>query len=207
MEMKNNIQQAIPPYNSNQKPLLMPEYGRMIQRMVQKAMEITDRDQRQQCARYIVSVMARMQSGNMERPDFAHRLWNHLARISGYQLDIDYPVDIVPEVEVNTHPAPMPYPMKRIRRRHYGYLTEQMLEYLRDNPDDEECDELSRRAANHMRQNLYAWNPDSMDEDIVRQDFHVYTQDKVQWPNNFNFAPLVDDEALMMANKKRKKKK
>lgn len=197
----------MPPYNSNQKTLLMPEYGRMIQRMVQKALEITDRQKRQQCAKYIVSVMARMQSGNEEQPDFTHKLWNHLARISRYQLDIDYPVDIVPEVEVHSHPALMPYPMKRIRRRHYGYLTEQMLDYLRENPDERESDEISRRAINHMRQNLYAWNRDSLDDDVVRQDFRVYTQGKVQWPSRFDFAPLVLDDSQLTPNKKRKKKK
>ena len=119
----NNEQHSMPAYNSNQEALLMPEYGRMVQSMVQAAMEIPDKAARQQCARYIVSIMARMQDVKSERPDFEHKLWNHLARISHYQLDIDYPVDIVPEQEALAHPAPMAYPMKSIRRRHYGYLT------------------------------------------------------------------------------------
>ena len=132
----------MPAYNSNQEALLMPEYGRMVQSMVQAAMEIPDKATRQQCARYIVSIMARMQDVKSERPDFEHKLWNHLARISHYQLDIDYPVDIVPEQEALAHPAPMAYPMKSIRRRHYGYLTEQMMNYLSECEDEEERTEL-----------------------------------------------------------------
>ena len=203
----NNEQHSMPAYNSNQEALLMPEYGRMVQSMVQAAMEIPDKSARQQCARYIVSIMARMQDVKSERPDFEHKLWNHLARISHYQLDIDYPVDIVPEQEALAHPAPMAYPMKSIRRRHYGYLTEQMMNYLSECADEEERTELLDLTANHMRQNLFTWNPDSMDGDVVRQDLKVYTRGKVKLPQDFSFSPIVQDETQQLMGKKRKKKK
>lgn len=205
--MKNNEKYSMPVYNSRQDALLMPEYGRMVQSMVLAAMEIPDRVQRQQCAKFIVSIMARMQDINSGRPDFEHKLWNHLARISRYQLDIDYPVDIVPEKEALAHPAPMAYPMKRIRRRHYGYLTEQMLNYVGECTDETEREELTRIAANQMRQNLYTWNRDSMDDEVIRQDIRVYTKGNVQLPEGFSFAKVVTDDAQMQMNKNRKKKK
>ena len=205
--MNKNLQHTMPVYNSKQDALLMPEYGRMVQGMVQAAMEIADRNQRQQCARYIVSIMARMQDEKQERPDYEHKLWNHLARISRYQLDIDYPVDIVPEQDVQAHPAPMPYPMKRIRRRHYGYLTEQMLDYVSECADEEERGELATMAANQMLQNLYTWNRDSMNEGVIRQDIRMYTHGKVQLPENFSFASPVQDDSMLQMNKNRKKKR
>lgn len=205
--MKNNEQHGMPAYNSQQDTLLMPEYGRMVQDMVREAMEIPDRKLRQQCAGYIVSIMARMQDANSERPDFEHKLWNHLARISHYRLDIDYPVDIVPEQEAMAHPAPMTYPMKSIRRRHYGYLMEKMLKYVSECEDEAEREELIGLAANQMRQNLYTWNRDSMDEEVVRQDMLVYTKGKAELPKDFSFAPIVQDDSQVKMAKNRKKKK
>lgn len=205
--MKNNVQHTMPPYNSRQDALLMPEYGRMVQSMVQAAMEIPDRNQRQQCAKYIVSIMARMQDVKAERPDYEHKLWNHLARISHYQLDIDYPVDIVPEQEALAHPEAMPYPMKRIRRRHYGYLTEQMLKYVSDCTDEAERGELTMMAANQMLQNLYTWNRDAMNEDVIRADMERLTQGMVQLPRDFKFASPTQDDSMLVSNKNRKRKK
>ena len=111
----------------------MPEYGRGIQMMVDMAVEIEDREERQRCANTIVKIMASLLPSTASKEDNEHRLWNHLARISHYKLDIDYPVNIVPQEEVQAHPAPLPYPMKDIKRRHYGYLVEQTLDYASPN--------------------------------------------------------------------------
>lgn len=198
----------MPVYDNKQNDLLMLEYGRMVQRMVQVAIELPDKAQRNQCAHYIIGIMAHMLDCKDEHIDFTHKLWNHLARISGYKLDIDYPVNIVPEEDVQNHPAPMHYPMRNIRRKHYGYLTEQMLRYVSQCDNEEERDELAQLAANHMRQNLYTWNRDAMDEEVVFQDFRSYTQGKVQLPKDMRFAPIVqNDDNLSQVNKNRKKKK
>ena len=115
----------------------MPEYGRGIQMMVDMAMQIEDREERQRCANAIVKIMSNLLPSTASKEDNEHRLWNHLARISHYKLDIDYPVNIVPQEEVQAHPAPLPYPMKDIKRRHYGYLVEQTLDYAKTIEDNE----------------------------------------------------------------------
>ena len=86
----------------------MPEYGRGVQMMVDMAVQIEDREERQRCAQTIVKIMSGLLPSTASRDDDEHRLWNHLARIANYKLDIDYPVNIVPQEEVQAHPAPLP---------------------------------------------------------------------------------------------------
>ena len=111
-------------YNTQRNQLVMPEYGRGVQKMVELAVSLPDKQARQQCAKTIVSIMSRIHPEDTNPVDSEHRLWNHLAKISGYKLDIDYPVDIVQEDEAKEQLKPLHYPMQKIRRRHYGHLIE-----------------------------------------------------------------------------------
>ena len=188
----------------------MPEYGRGIQNMVDLAVSLPDRQARQRCANTIVSSMARIQPENSNTADFEIRLWNHLAKMSRYKLDIDYPVEIVPEQEAMEHPQPLHYPMQKIRRRHYGHLIESALQYAQTLPDGEERTALIGMVANQMKQNLFMWNRDSMDENLVMQDIRRYTDGQLQLPAGFTFASVGIPSNSQLANNgssKRKKKR
>ena len=100
----------------------MPEYGRGIQNMVDYALTLKSRSERQRCAYTIVSIMGNMFPHLRDVPDFKHKLWDHLAVMADYKLDIDYPYEIRPKQDVGRKPEPMAYPMKKIRYRHYGAL-------------------------------------------------------------------------------------
>lgn len=204
---KEEKKYSLPEYNTRRKQLVMPEYGRTIHDMVDMALKVDDRQRRNRCARYIVSVMARMQNESASRPDFQHRLWNHLAKISHYQLDVDYPVQIVPEAEATAHPRPLAYPMKHIQRKHYGYLMERMCEFIKNEPDSQRRMAMTMTAANQMRQDLYTWNRDSMDEDLILQDILRYTHGKGRLPRDFRFAPIVQPIPQGSALGKNRKKK
>ena len=204
--MTKEMKYPLPAYNTRREQLIMPEYGRTIQDMVDVALQIEDREERNRCASYIVSVMARMQNENASRPDFQHLLWNHLAKMSHYKLDVDYPVDIVPEEQALAHPAPLPYPMKRIQRKHYGYLVEQMLDFITKEEDAQTRMDMTTVVANQMRQDLYSWNRDSLDEDLILQDILRYTRGKGRLPQAFRFAPIVQPEVQYASGKNRKKK-
>lgn len=161
-------------YNTEKDKLLMPEYGRNVQEMVNHCMGIENKALRQQCAQEIVSVMATIEQENVESPEVQSRLWNHLALMSGFRLDVDYPVDIIPQEEVTSHPSPMSLPQKDIRHRHYGRIVEKALMHLKDMPEGEERDALVRQTADRMRQNLFTWNADAMSEEKVSFDIDSY---------------------------------
>lgn len=178
-------------YNTQQKRLPMPEYGRGIQNMVDHALTIEDRAERQRCANTIVNIMGSMFPHLRDIPDFKHKLWDHLAVMADYKLDIDYPYEITPAAAVHSRPKPLAYPMKRIRYRHYGYMLETLLKKLKDMPEGEERDALTSIVANQMKRCLYNWNKDAMDEEKVAADLSEYTEGKVQLDlDHFRFASL-----------------
>jgi len=185
----------------------MPEYGRSVQMMVDMALQIEDREERQRCAGTIVKIMAGLLPSTASKEDDEHRLWNHLARIAHYQLDIDYPVNIVPQEEVQAHPAPLPYPMKAIKRRHYGYLVEQALDYAKTIEDEEMRRIVTEDIANQMKQDLFIWNRDSMDNALVAQDIERYTGGQLHLDmDNFTFGS-VGESALQHGEGRRRKKR
>lgn len=153
----------------------MPEYGRGIQNMVEYALTIQDREERQRCANTIVAIMGNMFPHLRDVPDFKHKLWDHLAVMSDYKLDIDYPYEVKPSSDADVRPRPMDYPMKRIRYRHYGYLLETLLKKMKEMPEGEERDMLSRLVANQMKRSLYNWNKDAMEDEKVAADMEEYT--------------------------------
>lgn len=200
-------------YNTQRKKLPMPEYGRGIQNMVDYALTIEDRSERQRCANTIVSIMGNMFPHLRDVPDFNHKLWDHLAAMSNYQLDIDYPYEITPAATLHAKPKPLAYPMKRIHYRHYGYLLESLLRKLKDMDEGPQRDALVRLVANQMKQSLYNWNKDGMDEEKVAADIAHYTEGKVTLDlKNFHFAsvqtrPLGNGASAMRMQRRNNKKR
>lgn len=101
-------------YNTQREKLILPEYGREVQNMVDHAVSLTDKDERQQCAETIVAIMARMFPQSRENEDVQRKMWDHLAIMSNFKLDIDYPYDVSQAAKIYAKPEPLKYPMNRI---------------------------------------------------------------------------------------------
>ncbi|MBO5135539.1 MAG: DUF4290 domain-containing protein [Bacteroidaceae bacterium] len=162
-------------YNTTTKKLIMPEYGRMIQQMVDYTLTITDKQQRQAYAHKIIAIMGGLNPQMRNVPHFKEKLWNHLAAMADYQLDIDYPVEIVPN-QKKKHPSPLCYPGNPIKYRHYGHLIEKVAEILKTMPEGPEQTDLLVHAANRMKQNLAEWQGDGVEIEKVIRDLEAYTQ-------------------------------
>ena len=187
----------------------MPEYGRSIQKMVDMAVQMADRAERQQCANTIVKIMSGILPATTNKADDEHRLWNHLARISGYKLDIDYPVEIECHSADTDKREVIPYPQKKIHKRHYGAIVEELASKLTDIESEDERMELTRLIANCMKRDLANWNRDAMDEEKILEDLANYTDGKVALQiGEVDF--ISDNEALNSSvpqgGKKKKKK-
>lgn len=197
-------------YNTNRKKLILPEYGRCIQQMVEHAVTVENREERQNCARTIVALMANIHEQHGDADDIKKKLWNHLAAMSEYKLDIDYPVEIERMDESNAKREIIPYPQKRISKRHYGAILESLTKKLTEIEDDEERDALANLVANQMKRSLAIWNKDAMDDEKVIDDLARYTDGKIQLDPTNN--SLLSDEDVLdvlpkVAQGKKKKKK
>ncbi|MBP5770706.1 MAG: DUF4290 domain-containing protein [Bacteroidaceae bacterium] len=193
-------------YNTQREKLILPEYGRCIQEMVDICLGIEDRTERQRCAETIIGIMANMNPDVRQQPDYEHMLWDQLAILSGYRLDIDYPFEVIRQEEVAAKPKPLKYPMQRIRYRHYGHLTEAYMRHLQEMPEGEQRDQLMSMMANFMKRSLYNWNRDAMDERKVKTDLEAYTDGAVEVPEHFQYAS-VSGGHLPGSNASKKKKR
>ena len=193
-------------YNTEKSSLLMSEYGRIVQEMVEHCMTIEDRQERLKCATSIVAVMANLGQEKLANPEVQTKLWNHLALISRFQLDLDYPVEIIPQAEASMRPAPMSLPQANIRHKHYGRIVEQALQKLTEMPEGEERDALVQQTADRMKQNLLTWNPDEMSEEKVTHDIDVYTKghNLSEALEGHQFATLHTLPTNILKRKKRK---
>ncbi len=157
-------------YNTHRPRLILPEYGRAIQRMVDHCITIPDREERTRCAYSIISAMARIQPKVKELEDWKQILWDHLAYMSGFKLDIDYPVEVSAPDKYSSRPEKVPYP-----RRHYGKDVELIIAKAIEMPEGPERDELVNLVANHMKKLLLAVNKDSVDDAKIFKDLAEYS--------------------------------
>lgn len=154
-------------YNTQQRKLPLPEYGRSVQNMVDYALTIEDREERQRCANTIVNIMGGMFPHLRDVADFKHKLWDHLAIMADFKLDIDYPVDIVKKESLEVKPDRIPYSQNNIRYRHYGRFVQDMIKIAIDYPEGEERNQLLKLIANHMKKDYQNWNKDGVEDQKI----------------------------------------
>lgn len=193
-------------YNTQREKLVLPEYGREVQSMVDYAVALTNRADRQRCANAIVAIMKRMFPQPAETEGYERKLWDHLALMSDFKLDIDYPYDIEEARTIQSKPSPMPYPMKRIPVRHYGNMMFEVLGMLKDMPQGPGREELVRLAANQMKRDLVLWGHGSSDNEKVASDMARYTDGKVQLDlGSFRFERFVPETRGTEKKQRRRK--
>jgi hypothetical protein len=179
-------------YNTQREKLLMPEYGREIQKMVDHAVSLPDKAERLKCAKSIIRLMESKNPQLHDSENYEQALWDHLYLMSHRQLDIDWPYDVSEAEKILSKPEPMAHPSEGTHMRHYGRLMEEVFERLKTMPEGEERDELVRLTANQMKRNLATWGHGSMDDEKVADDLARFTDGKIQIDLNiFRFDHIV----------------
>ena len=167
-------------YNTRREKLLMPEYGREIQKMVDFAIGLPDKQERQKCAYEIIRMMETKVPELRTNANFEQTLWDHLYLMSHKQLDIDWPFDVSEAEKIHNKPNTIPLPQESIRLRYYGKLIEELFEKLKEMPAGEERDMLTYYTANQMKRNLMTWGHGSMSDEKVADDLARYTDGVIQ---------------------------
>ncbi|MDR2476118.1 MAG: DUF4290 domain-containing protein [Bacteroidales bacterium] len=174
-------------YNTQQKTLVLPEYGRNIQNMVDYAVTVENRTERQRCAESIINIMGNLFPYLRDVNDFRHKLWDHLAIMSDFQLDIDYPYEIMKKENLYTRPETVPYKTGNITYRYYGRNLEDMIQKLGDFSDEnkKEKDALTSLLANHMKKSFLTWNKETVDDSKIFKDLCELSQGRVKVEQDF----------------------
>ncbi|MFZ9027968.1 MAG: DUF4290 domain-containing protein [Crocinitomicaceae bacterium] len=154
-------------YNTTRDKLMLPEYGRNVQNMIQHAMEIADREERNRAAQAIIEVMGQLNPHLRDVDDFKHKLWTHLFVMSDFQLDVDSPYEIPKREILAEKPQLMKYPKSSIRYGHYGQYTQKILEASKDLESEDEKKYLSESMANFMKKQFLIHNNNAVENYVI----------------------------------------
>jgi hypothetical protein len=166
-------------YNTKKKRLILPEYGRVVHEMVAHCLTIEDRSERNRCAATIVSHMAVIAPQRRDTSGSLSVYWDHLAIIAEFQLDVDYPCEIVKPEELAARPQKIPYSCKQMRYRHYGKVIENMIDRATELPPGEEQDCFAVLIANHLKKSYLIWNKDTVSDCKIFDDLRELSSGKL----------------------------
>lgn len=190
-------------YNTEGKRLALPEYGRNIQNMVDYCVTIEDREERKRCANTIINIMGNMFPHLRDVNDFKHILWDHLAIMADFKLDIDYPYEIVKKENLYARPPRIPYNNNRIRYRHYGKTLELMIRKATEWEEGIERDQLVKLLANQMKKSFLTWNKESVDDRKIFKDLDELSNGKIVLDEEVH--KLTESRDILARNNNNKK--
>jgi len=154
-------------YNSERSHLIIPEYGRHLQKMVDETIEIEDDKERAGVAKSIIAVMGNMNPHLRDVPDFQHKLWDQLFIISDFKLDVESPFPKPTREMLEERPEMLEYPQNFPKYRFYGNNINRMINEVKDWEEGPLKEGLVLTIANHMKKSYLNWNRDAVDDDVI----------------------------------------
>ena len=189
-------------YNTEREHLIIPEYGRHIQKMVNDTVAIEDAVERNKTAKAIIAVMGNLQPHLRDVPDFQHKLWDQLFIMSDFKLDVESPFGKPSREELAERPEPLGYPQNYPKYRFYGNNIKRMIDVAIGWEKGEMRDALAMTIANHMKKCFLNWNKDTVEDDVIFD--HLFELSKGEINLKDKNEELRDSERLIRANKKAK---
>ncbi len=179
-------------YNTQMPKLIIPEYGRNIQKLIQYACTVKNREERNEIAHAIIAIMGRLNPMLRDITDFRHKLWDHLFIISNFKLDVDSPYPVPSKEILTTKPERVPYPAAKMKFKHYGKAVERLIEKASDMKNGEEKTAFIEAIANLMKKCYLLWNRDTVADSVILQELETLSKGKLKAPDNFRLTSTYD---------------
>jgi hypothetical protein len=167
-------------YNSSRSKLVLKEYGRHVQMIVENCMKVKDREKRNQFAKEIIELMGQLNPHLRNVEDFRHKLWDHLFIMSDYQLDVDSPYPIKGREEIEKKPERLPYPQSRIRFKHYGKNVEALVAKAAKTADPEKQADFTECIGNFMKMVYQNYSKDAVNDETIKSDLKLLSKGKLE---------------------------
>jgi hypothetical protein len=190
-------------YNSQRENMVVPEYGRNIQKMIELTAQMENREERTKAAYAIVGIMAQINPSIKESSDYLHTLWDHMYIMSKFKLEVDgaYPP---PSQEIlNRKPDRIPYSVNRIRFRHYGKNIENIIKLANDFEEGPEKEALIQALGNQLKKSYLNWNRESVADETIAAHLNELSGGKLKLMDDHKLTSTVD---ILARNKPKKKK-
>lgn len=191
-------------YTTHLKKLILPEYGRNIQRMIDHCLTIEDRQERNNCANSIHRAMLTLFPSQGNPETYKRKLWDHIAIMSDFKLDIDWPVEITMPTQADEGPQAVPYPGHGDSYRLYGNAIPMLINTIIAMPEGDERDTLTMLLANQMKKLNLQLNPEGVDDEKVFKDLYYMSDGKIAIYTDQ--LKLYEYRLAPSAGKKKKKK-
>jgi len=179
-------------YNTQRKKMALPEYGRNVQKMVDHIKTIEDRDERNRAAKTIIQIMGNLNTHLRDVGDFKHKLWDHLALIASFELDIDSPYPIPEPSKFIEKPKQVPYRQGEIRYLHYGRIIELMISAAAEMEDGDEKEYLTTLIVNQMKKSYITWNRGQVADEVIIKDMKILSGGKLKMTDGVKILEVRD---------------
>ena len=196
-------------YNTARDHLVLPEYGRNVQKMVDHATTIQNKEERNKCVKTIIEFMGQMNPQLRDLKEFNHKLWDDLFIISKFQLEADSPYPLPEPKKLDERPEKMPYPKNKIKFPFYGAALENMIRYAVNQNDGRDKEIMTGMIANHMKKSYLLFNKHSVSNDTIILHLKQLSDNKLTIPKDFEFirSSSVINKSQRNYKKKFKKKR
>lgn len=184
-------------YNTGRERMIIPEYGRHIQKLINHAVTIEDDKDRNEMALAIIDVMGQLNPHLRDVSDFTHKLWDHIHIMSDFKLKVDSPYPIPKKEQFEEKPRRMSYPENNIRFKHYGRGTELLVETAIEMPEGEEKQALVESIANLMKKHYLSWSRNAVDDQQIFSDLKRISRGKLELPEG---TELIDVKDIKRSN-------
>lgn len=187
-------------YNAERPHLIIPEYGRHLQKLIEQATEIEDRVERNKAAKYIIAVMGSLNPHLRDVPDFQHKLWDQLFIMSDFNLDVDSPYPVPSREMLQQKPERLNYPQNFPKYRFYGNNIKYMIDVANKWEEGDLKTALIIVIANHMKKSYLSWNKDTVKDDVIFEHLFELSNGKIDM--KASSEELLNTTELMRTNKK-----
>lgn len=187
-------------YNTEREHLIIPEYGRHLQKMINHAVAQESKEERNRLAKAIISIMGNMQPHLRDVPDFQHKLWDQLFIMSDLKLDADSPFEIPTEEMLSVRPEPLKYPQNFPKYRFYGNNIKTMIDVANTWEAGEMKEALEYTIANHMKKSFLNWNKDTVEDTVIFSHLFELSDGKIDLRGSKE--DLSDSTSLLKTQRK-----
>ena len=187
-------------YNTEREHLIIPEYGRHMQKMINYATSRETKEERNKLAKAIISVMGNLQPHLRDVPDFQHKLWDQLFIMSDFKLDADSPYEKPSREVLEARPEPLAYPQNFPKYRFYGNNIKTMIDVANTWEEGDMKEALIYTIANHMKKCFLNWNKDTVEDYVIYKHLFELSDGKIDLKDSDE--DLSDSTSLMRSNRK-----
>ena len=170
-------------YNTTRNQLVMREYGRHIQKMVEHLLTIEEPERRQRNAQAMIELMGFLNPHLKNVEDFRHKLWDHLFLISDFNLEVESPYPIPTKETLRGKPQPLPYPKRYPKFSHLGKNLELVITKALQEEDQQKRLGFANAIAYYMKLAYNNWHKDTVHDDAIQSELNSITEGQLEFTN------------------------